>query len=130
MKVQLVLLNKDGTTKAFDLPGRVTTIGRRGECDLCIPLMAVSRRHCQLNYDAVSLKIHDLKSTNGTYVNGNRIETNEVELNAGDRIQIGPVTFVVQMDGKGANEDAPAPEITPEEGLNINNLNQGDTVAE
>ena len=129
MKVQLVLLNKDGTTKAFDLPNKVTTIGRRKECDLCIPLMAVSRRQCQLNYDANSLKIHDLKSTNGTYVNGKRIDVAEVELNAGDRIRIGPVTLVVQIDGRGADEGALAPEIAPDE-LDIDNLNQGDTVAE
>ena len=129
MKIQLVLLNKDGTTKTFDLPGRITTIGRRRECDLCIPLMVVSRRQCQLNYDGDSLKIHDLKSTNGTYINGTRIDVAEIELNAGDRIQVGPVTLVVQIDGKGADEGVSAPEIAPDE-PDIDNLNQGDTVAE
>ena len=130
MDVQLVFLNKDGTTKIFDLPCKVVTIGRRKECDLCIPLMVASRRHCQLTCNGDSLKIHDLKSTNGTYVNGNRINTNEVELNAGDRIKIGPVTLAVQIDGKGADERASVSENTPDEELNTDNLNQGDTVAE
>ena len=129
MNVQLVLLNKDGTTKAFDLPDKVVTVGRREECDFCIPLMVVSRRHCQLNCHGNSLKIHDLRSTNGTFVNGNPIGLSEVELNAGDKIVIGPVTFVVQINAQEPDTDSAAAEITPDE-IDIDSLNQGDTVAE
>ena len=129
MKVQLVLFNPGGTTKTFDLPGKVVSIGRRRECDLCIPLMVVSRRHCQLNCDDSGLKIHDLKSTNGTYVNGNRIDVNEVELIAGDKIEVGPVTFIVQIDGQGVDADSAVSEITPDE-IDIDSLNQDDTAIE
>ena len=60
MDVSLVLFKKDGSRKAFSLPSSVTVIGRRSDCDLYIPLMPISRRHCQLNHDEGVLKIRDL----------------------------------------------------------------------
>ena len=129
MDVKLVLFNRDATTKVFELPGRVTTVGRRGECDLCIPLMVVSRRHCQLIHEEGKLKIHDLKSTNGTLVNGNRIGLDEVELTAGDRIQIGPVILVVQIDGSGVDVDILASEPDTDQ-IDTEALNHGDTTVE
>src|SRR4030042_6130603 len=98
MDVNLVLLKKNGSHKPFPLPGSVTVIGRRHSCDLCIPLNSVSRKHCQLNREGEVLKIRDLESTNGTYLNGKRI--NEAVVKAGDSIKIGPLTFVVQIDGQ------------------------------
>ncbi len=98
MDVNLVLTKKNGTTRPFPLPDSLTVIGRRQGCDLCIPLMEVSRRHCQLNLDGGKLTLRDLGSRNGTYVNSQRVE--EVELTAGDKIGIGPLSFVVQIDGQ------------------------------
>jgi len=96
MEVNLVLLKKNGSQKSFSLPSTVTVIGRRQDCDLCIPLMLVSRRHCEINQDQGMLKIRDLGSRNGTYVNGKRID--EANIQAGDYVQIGPVTFGFQID--------------------------------
>ena len=98
MDVNLVLLKKKGLHKFFPLPSSVTVIGRRHSCDLCIPLMSVSKRHCQLNYDEGVLKIRDLGSRNGIHLNGKRID--EAVIQAGDSIQIGPLTFVLQIDGQ------------------------------
>jgi pSer/pThr/pTyr-binding forkhead associated (FHA) protein len=98
MDINLVLLKKNGSHKFFPLPSSVTVIGRRHSCDLCIPLMSVSRRHCQLNYDDGVLKIRDLDSRNGTYLNGKRID--EAVIQTGDSIKIGPLTFVLQIDGQ------------------------------
>ncbi len=98
MDVNLVLLKKNGSHKFFPLPSSVTVIGRRHSCDLCIPLMSVSRKHCQLNYDEGVLKIRDLGSRNGTYLNDKRI--NEAVIQAGDSIKIGPLAFVLQIDGQ------------------------------
>lgn len=98
MDVNLVLFKKDGAHKAFPLPSNITLIGRRHDCDLCIPLMPVSRKHCQLNQNKESLKIRDLDSRNGTFLNGKRID--EEKLKAGDYIKIGPLTFLLQIDGE------------------------------
>jgi pSer/pThr/pTyr-binding forkhead associated (FHA) protein len=59
--------------------------------------MSVSKRHCQLNCDGGALNIRDLGSRNGTYLNGKRI--NEAVIKAGDAIEIGPLTFIFQIDG-------------------------------
>jgi len=104
MDVTLVLLKKDGSTKNFAMPSVVTVIGRREDCDLCIPLMIVSRKHCQLNVENDKLNIRDLGSRNGTFINGKQIADSII--NPGDRVQIGPVSFAVQIDGKPASDSA------------------------
>jgi pSer/pThr/pTyr-binding forkhead associated (FHA) protein len=100
MKVVLYLLKKNGEIRPFQLPSTVTLIGRRQDCDLCIPLTVISRKHCELNMDQGRLMIRDLKSKNCTYVNGQKIE--ETRLNPGDQIGLGPLTFIVQIDGQPA----------------------------
>ena len=98
MDANLVLFKKDGSQKNFPLPSDITVIGRRHDCDLCIPLMAVSRRHCQLSQNDDTLKIRDLESKAGTFLNGKRIS--EAAVQAGDYITIGPLTFLLQIGGE------------------------------
>jgi pSer/pThr/pTyr-binding forkhead associated (FHA) protein len=108
MKVNLVRFTKDGTVKSFELPSSVTVIGRRGDCDLRIPLSSVSRRHCQINTNENILRVLDLDSKNGIVVNGKEVK--EAQLNAGDTLQIGPLTFIIQIDGKPENPSLPLTE--------------------
>jgi pSer/pThr/pTyr-binding forkhead associated (FHA) protein len=96
----LVLFKKDGSRKNFPLPSNITVIGRRHDCDLCIPLMVVSRRHCQLSQNNEAIRIRDLDSKGGTYLNAKRIS--EATVQAGDYITIGPLTFLLQIDGEPA----------------------------
>ncbi len=98
MYVNLVLFKKDGTQKPFLLPSNITVIGRRRGCDLCIPLKLVSRRHCKLSKDGDTVKIRDLNSRNGTFLNGKRIK--EADIKAGDYIGVGSLKFLLQIDGK------------------------------
>ena len=91
----LTLVTKDGTRKDFPLPSTVTIIGRKHDCDLCIPLMGVSRRHCEINQDNGRLKIRDLDSRNGTYLNGKKVS--ESLINPGDRVSVGPLDFTVSL---------------------------------
>jgi pSer/pThr/pTyr-binding forkhead associated (FHA) protein len=105
MEINLVLFKKNGSRKDFSVSSNVTTIGRNSSCDLYIPLTPVSRKHCQLNRHQGALKVRDLGSRNGTYVNGERID--EAEIKAGDFIKVGPLTFVLQIDGQPENINAP-----------------------
>lgn len=109
MQVNLVFLKKDGTTSSFLLPSTVTFIGRRQDCDFCIPLTVVSRRHCEINLDSGKITVRDLASRNGTLVNGEPIE--EAQVKAGDILKIGPVEFVVQVDGVPADFSEYLPNI-------------------
>lgn len=101
MNASLVLLKKNGACKAFPLSSSVTVIGRRSDCDLRIPLLVVSRKHCQLSQNENSVKLRDLGSRGGTFVNGKRVdEDKEIPVRAGDYIRIGPLTFVCRVNGK------------------------------
>jgi pSer/pThr/pTyr-binding forkhead associated (FHA) protein len=106
MGVVMVMFRPDGQRRSFSVTRDMTVIGRREDCDLRIPLGDVSRKHCRLIVDGEAIKVEDLGSSNGTYRNGERIQ--QTELTAGDTIQIGPVVFVLQVDGYPADE-----ELTP-----------------
>jgi pSer/pThr/pTyr-binding forkhead associated (FHA) protein len=100
MKVVLVMFHEQ-ERREFPLTGQKSIIGRRQECHLRIPTGDVSRQHCVVVLRGDMLHVTDLGSANGTYVNGTRIA--ETELKAGDRLRVGPVTFVVQIDGRPAD---------------------------
>jgi pSer/pThr/pTyr-binding forkhead associated (FHA) protein len=75
------------------LPGSVKTVGRSGRADFILDAGMVSRVHCRLAARPADLEVTDLDSTNGTYVNGQRITTAIIK--AGDELGIGRVTFTV-----------------------------------
>jgi pSer/pThr/pTyr-binding forkhead associated (FHA) protein len=81
----------------------MTVIGRREDCDLRIPLGEISRKHCRIIMDGQTLRVEDLGSSNGTYVNGQRVQ--EATVAPGDTIQVGSLAFVVQIDGAPADEE-------------------------
>jgi predicted component of type VI protein secretion system len=92
------MVTSDGVAKEFPVPRLPLTIGRSPECYLRVPLDSVSRQHCELaENDDEELVIRDLKSSNGTYVNRERVK--ERELVPGDLLSVGPVVFVVKIDG-------------------------------
>ena len=101
MNVQLVVQNGSRGTRVLKLQCEETVIGRRQVCDLRIPSTDVSRRHCLLSMHDGCLNVEDLDSVNGTFVNGRRIGGRQIVM-PGDRLQIGPVTFVA--DYKMAQE--------------------------
>lgn len=115
MEVHLVFINKDGTTQPFRLPSAVTFIGRRQDCDMCIPLSVVSRRHCEIYSEFDKVMVRDLKSRNGILVNDKSID--ETQLKAGDVLSIGPLKFVIQIDGvpDDLSEFLPTPSEQPAE---------------
>src|SRR4051812_6898204 len=103
MGVVMVMFRADGQRRSFSVTRDMTVIGRREDCDLRIPLSDVSRKHCRMILDGETIKVEDLGSSNGTYRNGERVQ--QTELTAGDTLQIGPVVFVLQVDGFPADED-------------------------
>jgi len=100
MKVVLVKF-KDNQRRDFPLAQEKTVIGRGTDCGLRIPARDVSRRHCEIVLASPRPMVNDLGSSNGTFLNGKRVT--EGALSPGDRLVIGPVTFLVQIDGKPAS---------------------------
>ncbi|MCA9034338.1 MAG: FHA domain-containing protein [Planctomycetaceae bacterium] len=67
-------------------------IGREQDCQLRPNSEMVSRHHCVFSLDDFAVRLRDLGSTNGTFVNGNRI-AKETVLSSGDHIVIGNLEF-------------------------------------
>ena len=103
MQAVLVMFRSDGERRSFSMARDMTVIGRREDCDLRIPLGEVSRKHCRILRDGDSLKLEDLGSSNGTFLNGQRVQ--EALLTPGDTIQVGPVVFVLQVDGQPSDDE-------------------------
>jgi len=103
MQAILVMFRSSGERRSFSVTRDVTIIGRREDCDLIIPLGEVSRKHCRLVKDGDLLKVEDLGSANGTYLNGQRVQ--ESLLAPGDTVQVGPVVFVLQIDGVPVDDE-------------------------
>jgi pSer/pThr/pTyr-binding forkhead associated (FHA) protein len=79
------------------LPGGVKTLGRATGADFIVDAALISRVHCRLTASSDGqLEVRDLESTNGTFVNGARIEA--VTLTPGDRVQVGRVELVALRD--------------------------------
>lgn len=75
------------------LAGGVRTLGRATGADFIVDAALVSRVHCRFSaLPDGGLEVRDLDSTNGTFVNGNRVEA--LRLASGDRLQIGRVELV------------------------------------
>jgi pSer/pThr/pTyr-binding forkhead associated (FHA) protein len=79
------------------MPGGVRTVGRAIGADFIVDAALVSRVHCRLTALADGgLEVRDMDSTNGTFVNGRRVDA--ARLASGDRVQIGRVELVALRD--------------------------------
>jgi pSer/pThr/pTyr-binding forkhead associated (FHA) protein len=76
------------------LPGSIKTIGRAIGADFIVDATMVSRVHCRLTAGSEEIELEDLDSTNGTFVNGKRID-NRMLVRAGDRIGVGRVELEI-----------------------------------
>ena len=77
------------------LPGNTKTVGRATRADFTVDAALVSRLHCRLTAGTTEIEVIDLDSTNGTFVNGERIQKRGT-VKAGDRLGVGRVELVVE----------------------------------
>ncbi len=73
-------------------------VGREQDCQLRPSSESVSRHHCVFTLDDFSVRLRDLGSTNGTFVNGQRVQGQAI-LQLGDRILIGKLEFEIVIEG-------------------------------
>jgi len=78
--------------KSFEVPrDKPVIIGRGTQCDIVIPGTHLSRRHAELTAEGSSLRVKDLSSANGTFINERRVE--EAVAYSGDRLRIDVYSF-------------------------------------
>ena len=96
-KLQLKYVAQDGTEKTLEITSDGFYVGRGSLNNLSIPDEQLSRRHCLFEISGeAGLKVIDLGSANGTFVNSKQIDPDvAVELNAGDVVFAGDQRFEV-----------------------------------
>jgi pSer/pThr/pTyr-binding forkhead associated (FHA) protein len=88
-----------GSETTFRLgSGSIKTVGRAPRADFVVDAALVSRVHCRLTATDDRLEVVDLKSTNGTFVNGKRVQ--KAHLSAGDRLRVGRVELTVDRKAR------------------------------
>jgi diguanylate cyclase (GGDEF)-like protein len=105
----LMVVSGSAAGRVFPLAAESIVVGRGKDADLTLSDPGISRDHCAISRDADGrVLIHDHRSTNGTLVNGVKVEA--VELRPGDRIQIG-AEAVLQFGFFDATEETLANQL-------------------
>lgn len=125
---KLVVLSEGMNGRSYELTTVLTTIGRLEDNSFQIPEPSVSSHHCEVMLRGTEILIKDLNSTNGTFVNGQRI-VDEAIVHPGQIIRLGQIEF--RMEGDPGS--APPPQakkplertgIIPQ-GVNLTQSDQG-----
>lgn len=90
-KCQLSVIEGPDKGKKYSLVKPITKLGKKETNDLVIADSTVSRNHSMIEFTSDSFLLRDMDSTNGTYLNGNKVK--EAYLVPGDRIKIGNSTI-------------------------------------
>ena len=105
---KLVILNQGMTGRTFELSGERTTVGRVEDNSFQIADPSVSSHHAEILLRGADIVIKDLNSTNGTFINGDKIS--EIVLQPGQVLRLGQVELKID-DGKPVS--APSPVSAP-----------------
>jgi pSer/pThr/pTyr-binding forkhead associated (FHA) protein len=135
MAAEVRLRITEGLFESKEFIFRDRTVGTVGRADDCLlrlprdlPYLDISRHHCLLDIDPPAIRVRDLGSKNGTYVNGANIGQRERGLSAeaaavfdmperpleeGDELRVGGIVFRVSVRG-GEGGMGARPQITDE----------------
>ncbi len=87
-RLELQAVKGNDAGRSFDLRSKdVFIIGRGVATDITVWDIRVSRVHCRIDRDSEGFLLTDLNASNGTYVNGKKVETHR--LRSGDEIKVG-----------------------------------------
>ena len=96
---RLVLMKDGGGETSFPLTRETYTVGRHRNNDIVISDPKVSSFHARLDRSPDAFVVVDLKSRNGSFINGRRVETGA--LKNGDELRMGPARLVYRVDDMG-----------------------------
>ena len=108
---KLVIQNQGMTGRSCELHTDRTTIGRVEDNTFHIADPSVSSHHCEVQLRGSDIIIRDLNSTNGSFIEGNKIE--ESVLKPGQILRIGQVELKLEVEGAAATTPAPGSAPAP-----------------
>lgn len=101
-----LLLESGGERREVRISGPVI-IGRSPSATFCVDDKTLSREHTRISGQPGRYVVQDLESKNGTYLNGKLIKQAET-LKHGDRVRVGPATFMILWDPEDSAAERPA----------------------
>ncbi len=104
---KLVIQNQGMTGRACELHTDRTTIGRVEDNTFQIADASVSSHHCEVHLRGSDIFIRDLNSTNGSFINGNKIV--ESLLKPGETLRLGQVELKLEAEGTATSASPAAP---------------------
>ena len=84
----LVVIYGEDLGRKYDLDRNLTIIGRSSKCDIQVDQDSISRNHAKIVLDGKSANVSDMGSTNGTWVDRQRI-TGPTTLTVGHQLKVG-----------------------------------------
>jgi len=108
MHAKLVVASGKSAGRAISLKNGRILIGRAEECDVRPLGEEVSRRHCLILVEGDAVTVEDLKSRNGTFVNGERIPA-KMTVKSGDIVRVGPLELKISLPAPAAAPAEAAP---------------------
>jgi pSer/pThr/pTyr-binding forkhead associated (FHA) protein len=127
MPVRLTVLSGPLSGQLIEINQAKYLIGREEDCDLRPDSRLVSRHHCAFLQDGYTVRLRDMGSRNGTFVNGNRIN-GTVTLNAGDLISIGESTLKCDISPVSSTGSETAPAKGPNAAMSQTDVFDGETL--
>ena len=91
--------------RSIELPDGEATIGRSRNCTVAVKDVTVSRHHATIWFEAGKAKVRDIGSSNGTYVNGRRVQ-GESALASGDKVSVGETEMLVRIVAPAESPEA------------------------
>jgi pSer/pThr/pTyr-binding forkhead associated (FHA) protein len=101
MEARFTVISGPFRGQTFQIPRGKFIIGREPDCHLLLNGSFVSRHHCVLLMDDYTVRIRDLGSKNGTYVNGDLAPTGERILAHGDTVRVADLVIRVDLESVG-----------------------------
>ncbi len=106
--VVVTITEKGGGSRVENFDKSEISIGRIQGNDIVLPKSNISKRHARLVVNDGAVVVIDSKSTNGTYINGKRIDA-PYDLRGGDKIFVGDFTLEVESEAQAPKSAPPPP---------------------
>ncbi len=120
---KLVVLSEGLTGKTFELKEAKSTVGRVEDNLFHIPEPSVSSHHCEILLNGNNVVVKDLNSTNGTFINGEKVT--EAPLKAGQILRLGQIEMRLETGAPGEAKKQPLDQTRVIQGVKLDDLEAG-----
>jgi pSer/pThr/pTyr-binding forkhead associated (FHA) protein len=120
---KLVLLSAGMTGRTHELKAEKTTVGRVEDNTFQIAEPSVSSHHCEIILRGAEVVVRDLNSTNGTFINGEKVTESPLKL--GQILRLGQIEIRLEGDAPPAPAKRLDQTLVMQRGVSLNELEQG-----